>query len=89
LSTYEEAVRLGSPEALKRVEAVRQERTAQVRLRVNAVDRLQDSGDYEQALRLLDEALKLEPKSAEVARLRQRVLDAQSFERGLRAGSKQ
>jgi hypothetical protein len=60
------------------------EKAAQVRQRLNRAERLQDSGDYDEALRLVDEALSIDPKSAESRRLRQRVLDAQSFERGLR-----
>jgi hypothetical protein len=60
------------------------EKAAQVRQRLTRAERLQDSGDYDEALRLVDEALSIDPKNVESRRLRQRVLDAQSFERGLR-----
>ena len=81
---YQEASRLGSAVGRERAEKAGQEKSAQVRLRLNRAERLQDTGDYEEALRAIDEALTLDPKSVEGRSLRQRVLDAQSFERALR-----
>jgi tetratricopeptide (TPR) repeat protein len=88
LSAYEEAGRLGSVAGRERAAKVSQEKTAQVRLRLNRVDRLLDTGDYDEALRLIDEAASFDSKSAEIERLRQRVVDAQSFERGFRRAPK-
>ena len=81
---YEDASRLGNTEGQPRAEKARQQKALEVRTRLSRAERLQDTGDYEGALRAVDEALALEPKSAAIRELRQRVLDAQSFERGLR-----
>ena len=88
LSAYEEAGRLGSVAGRERAEKVGQEKAAQFRARLNRVERLLDTGDYDEALRVIDDASKLDPKSAEVERFRQRVVDAQRFERALRPGPK-
>ena len=88
LSAYEEAGRLGSAVGRERAEKVGQVRAAQVRVRLNRAERLQGTGEYDEALRVVDDALTLDPKSGEARRLRQRVLDAQRFERGPRPGGK-
>ena len=81
---YEDASRHGSTEGRPRAEKARQQKALEIRSRVGRAERLQDTGDYEGALRAIDEAVALDPKSTAIRDLRQRVLDAQGFERGLR-----
>ncbi len=86
IAAYEEAARLGNPTGRERADRARQQKVTEVRQRLTRAGRLLDTGEYAEALRLIDEALTLEPKSAEGRSLRQKVTDAQRFEQGLRPG---
>ena len=88
LSAYEEAGRLGSVAGRERAEKVIQEKATQVRARLSRVERLMDTADYDEALRVIDDASSLDPKNADVERLRRKIVEAQSFERTLRRDPK-
>jgi tetratricopeptide (TPR) repeat protein len=87
---YDEAARLGSQAGRARaerarveIERSRSERLSLVRQRLSRAEQLLDAGRYQEALGLVDEALKLDPKSAEATVLRQKVNDAWSFEKNV------
>jgi tetratricopeptide (TPR) repeat protein len=50
---------------------------------LSRAEQLLDLGRYQEALGQVDEALKLEPKSAEATALRQKINDAWSFEKNV------
>ena len=67
LAAYEEAVRLGSPVARERIEKTRQERAAQAQSRLTRAAGLHDTGDYDEALRAVDQALALDASTQSVS----------------------
>jgi hypothetical protein len=60
-----------------------QQDAQQARQRLDQAAVLMDKGDYEQSLRLIQEAMKLDPKNPEAASLQRKVIAARDFERKL------